>query len=181
VVEQVLDLSRIEQDQMAMTIESLDPASVIEECMTTFEIQAKQRGLALESMGLSSNELPMILADRMRLKQGLFNLLGNAVKYNTTGTRVGLHTGYDRAGFLRFEISDDGPGTPEARHAEVYEPFNHLGSEARGIDGTGIGLTISRKIVENMGGHIDFESAEGAGAKFWIDLPIAGPAREQIS
>jgi hypothetical protein len=113
-----------------------------------------------------------VRADRTRLRQVLLNLLSNAIKYNREGGSVRLEVrpkGTDR---LRIQVTDTGPGIAATRLTELFQPFNRLDAENSGIEGTGIGLTITRRIVEMMGGTVDVESEVGVGSTFWIELPL---------
>jgi PAS domain S-box-containing protein len=174
-VEQVLDLSRIEQGQFTVSIEEVEPASVVEECFHLLEAQACDKGLNLEFPLGGDVEFPVVQADRVRLKQVLLNLALNGIKYNTSGSRVQLWA-EERDGFLRFVICDDGPGIASEKQPGLFQPFNRLGFEAREIQGTGIGLSISKALVELMGGTIGFEDTPGTGATFWFEVPISTSA-----
>jgi CheY-like chemotaxis protein len=116
--------------------------------------------------------LPAVQADRTRLKQVLLNLLSNAVKYNEAGGRVtvGAQVSGDR---LRIAVTDTGTGIAGELQEQLFEPFSRLGMEGTKIEGTGIGLTITRQLVDLMGGAIGVDSEVGRGSTFWIELPVA--------
>ena len=112
-------------------------------------------------------------ADATRLKQVLVNLLTNAIKYNRPGGSVHLDTALE-AGSVLIRVSDDGMGMNSRQQADAFEPFNRAGAEREGIEGTGIGLTIVRALVEGMGGRIDVRSTPGVGSVFEVRLDAAG-------
>jgi hypothetical protein len=114
----------------------------------------------------------VVRADRTRLKQALLNLLSNAIKYNRDGGRVRLELQRQGAERLRILVKDTGQGVAAQRLAELFQPFNRLGAENSQIEGTGIGLTITRRIVEMMGGTVGVESEVGVGSCFWIELTV---------
>jgi signal transduction histidine kinase len=118
--------------------------------------------------------LPPVSGDCVRSKQVLLNLLSNAVKYNREGGRVSVSAAVVAGGgAVRFSVRDDGQGIPPERFDEVFEPFARLGAERSDIEGTGIGLVLSKRIVEMLGGDIGFTSTLGAGSTFWVEFPIA--------
>ena len=180
-IDQVLDLSRIEQGQITASIASMKSSEVIEECLGLIGQQALMRNLRIEEVGLDADTHPLVMADRGRLKQVLLNLLMNAVKYTTSGEWVRIRRMAGSDGFLRFEGSDDGPGIQLERQQEVFEPFNRLGAETKDIEGNGIGLTITRQLVIMMGGKIDFESSQETGTRFWFELPLASEGEQAIA
>jgi CheY-like chemotaxis protein len=143
------------------------------EVSRTLEVSARKRGI-LFTVDTSGN-LPSIVADRGRLIQVLLNLGSNAIKYNIEGGWV-LLTAVALDDVVRFIVRDTGKGIPAERRDEVFEPFNRLGVELTQQEGTGIGLTISRRLMQAMNGRIGFESAVGRGSKFWIELPVADEA-----
>ena len=173
-INQVLDLSQIEAGELQVSLEDVDPAIVIDECSQLIELLASARGLSFRGIDAAAEPPPLVRADPLRLKQVLLNLMMNAVKYNTTGDTVSVNCRMREDGSLRFEVSDDGPGIPKDRHAEIFTPFNRLGMHNHGIEGTGIGLSISKRLVDAMHGEIGIESAAGQGATFWFTLSTAG-------
>ncbi|HUX38486.1 MAG TPA: CHASE domain-containing protein, partial [Rectinemataceae bacterium] len=166
-INEVLDLSRIDTGKVGLSLEPVACAELVEEAIDLLAPLADKEGISLKS------EVPVgfaVLADRFRLKQILVNLLSNAIKYNREGgsVRVLLDGLGER---LRLAVVDTGYGIPESRMAELFLPFNRLGREAGEIEGTGIGLVISKKLIEFMGGDIGAESVDGSGSSFWVELP----------
>ncbi|MGZ8181283.1 MAG: PAS domain-containing protein [Methylobacter sp.] len=168
-INEVLDLSRIESGSINLSMEPLPCAELMAECLALVKPIAQGLGIAVKAPAIGAY---VIRADRTRLKQVLLNLLSNAIKYNRPQGDVSIQViGQD--GWVRMAVSDTGYGIPAARQQEVFQPFSRLGAEETDIEGTGIGLTISRRLMEMMGGTIDMESEEGRGSTFWIELPEA--------
>src|SRR5216684_4473226 len=170
IIDDVLDMTRFESGQVNVNCEVLDCLEVMTEVSRTLEVSARKKGV-LFSVDVSGN-LPSIVADRGRLIQVLLNLGSNAIKYNVEGGWV-LLTAFACDDVVRFIVRDTGKGIPAERHREIFEPFNRLGAELAQQEGTGIGLTISRRLVQAMDGKIGFESSVGQGSKFWVELPVA--------
>jgi CheY-like chemotaxis protein/anti-sigma regulatory factor (Ser/Thr protein kinase) len=120
-----------------------------------------------------------VMADHQRLKQVLLNLLSNAIKYNRHGGRVVLRCNRASAG-VALEVADTGPGIPADRLSRLFEPFDRLGAEHRGIEGTGLGLALSRSLVEVMAGTLTAANRPGGGAAFTVTLPVA-PAPAELA
>lgn len=113
----------------------------------------------------------MIRADRTRFKQALLNLLSNAIKYNREGGEVCVDLQHLDRERVRFNVRDTGPGVPPEHLSELFQVFNRIGAQHTGIEGTGIGLVLTKKLVEAMQGEIGVESAVGKGSTFWFTLP----------
>jgi signal transduction histidine kinase len=166
-INEVLDLAKIESGQIEMSLELVEVLPIVEECLTLVTGLSTRRNIHISHTVI--NNLT-VLSDRTRLKQVLLNLLSNAIKYNREGGTVAIevqNTGSDR---VRICVTDTGLGIPSEKLAELFQPFNRLNAENSGIEGTGIGLTITKRIVEMMGGKIGVESKVGAGSTFWIEL-----------
>src|SRR5688500_10054494 len=114
-----------------------------------------------------------VLADYQRIKQILLNLLANAIKYNRLGGSVLLSYRELSSGLLRIEVEDTGSGISQEKLEKLFIPFERLGIDRTSVEGTGLGLALSKRLAELMGGNIGVESAVGQGCTFWLDLPTA--------
>jgi PAS domain S-box-containing protein len=181
-INELLDLAAIEAGKTAMTIEALDLGTVLAECTSLIRPIAAPRGITL---GTSLDGAPGVMGDRTRLKQVLINLLSNAVKYSADG--AGVEVVCERLGErVRVSVIDHGAGMTSEQVAALYQPFNRLGREAGATQGSGIGLVVTKSLVELMGGHISVDSVPGVGSTFWIELLAAGempdaPARPEAT
>jgi signal transduction histidine kinase/ActR/RegA family two-component response regulator len=172
-IDDLLNVARFESGHVDVKLEVLDCLEVMTEVSHVLEISARKRGM-LFTVDTSGN-LPSIVADRGRLIQVLLNLGSNAIKYNVDGGWV-LLTAIPYDDVVRFVVRDTGMGIAAERQHEIFEPFNRLGKEFTQEDGIGIGLTISRRLVQAMNGKIGFESTVGQGSKFWVELKVADEA-----
>jgi CheY-like chemotaxis protein len=144
---------------------------VLLECQAMIEPRGQKRNLTLTFPQFDSPRF--VLSDRVRLKQVLINLLSNAIKYNQPGGKVVLNCSTSSAGRTRINVSDTGPGLPPEKLTQLFQPFNRLGQETSAEEGTGIGLVVSKLLVELMGGVIGVESTVGVGSLFWFELNSA--------
>jgi PAS domain S-box-containing protein len=168
-INEILDLAQIESGKLALSREPTSVAEVLLECQAMIEPQGQQRGI---KMTFPKSGIPYFVdADRTRLKQVLINLLSNAIKYNrANGTVVVDCCGVNTPQRIRVSIRDTGAGLPPDMLMQLFQPFNRLGRETSREEGTGIGLVMSKRLVEMMGGSIGVESTVGSGSVFWFEL-----------
>ena len=167
-INDILDLAVIESGRLSLSLEALSLREILIECQTMIEPQAQKRGISMTFPTFT--EPCYVKADRTRLKQVLINLLSNAIKYNQTGGRVKVDCTQSRTGCMRISVKDTGVGLTQEMLAQLFQAFNRLGKEATGEEGTGIGLVVSKRLVELMQGQIGVESTVGTGSVFWIEL-----------
>jgi PAS domain S-box-containing protein len=178
-INEVLDLSRIESGNMQVSLEPIRVQDVIQDAIDIIRPLVAERGLAL-SLPESGQCDVHVWGDYTRLKQVLINLLSNAVKYNRDGGSVTLCC-EPGDGVYRIRVIDTGYGIPAARLDELFQPFNRLGAESGSIEGTGVGLALTRKLVGLMRGEMGVVSREGEGSDFWFELPaIQGSVDESV-
>jgi|GEM_PF-303463 len=173
-INEVLDLSKIESGNISLSIEPVDPRDSIEDCLALVAPIAEKQGVTITDK-TGEAQLATVMADRGRFRQILVNLVSNAIKYNRPEGIVTIEAtpSPNRESLFRFSVTDTGYGIPDEKIAGLFEPFNRLGAEAGEIEGSGIGLTITRMLVELMDGSIGVRSKTDIGTTFWIDLPIA--------
>jgi PAS domain S-box-containing protein len=169
-INEILDLALIESGKLSLSLEPISLGEVVREMEAMIEPQARKRDIR---MTFPEAKLAyFVKADRTRLKQVLINLLTNAVKYNNAGGTVAVEFIVKTPGRLRICVQDSGEGLPPDKLAQLFQPFNRLGKETGVEEGTGIGLTLSKRLVELMGGVIGAESTVGKGSVFWIELNL---------
>lgn len=168
-VNEVLDLSRIEAGKMQMQMSDLRLSEVVEECVDLIYPLATEHRVLINDE-ISSCIPHHVHADHTRLKQVILNYLSNAVKYNRQGGRVTLSCAQRPGGLLRVSVTDTGPGIPEHKLAELFQPFSRLDADATDVQGTGVGLAVVKRLMELMGGSVGVFSKEGRGTTFWLDL-----------
>jgi signal transduction histidine kinase/ActR/RegA family two-component response regulator len=164
----ILDLAQIESGKLSLSLEQVSLAEVMVECQAMIEPQRQARGIRLNFCRFETT--CFVHADRTRLKQVVINLLSNALKYNRPGGSVTVGCSSNTPKYVRISVTDTGAGLAPDRLAQLFEPFNRLGQEAGPEEGTGIGLVVSKRLVELMGGAIGVESSVGVGSVFWIEL-----------
>jgi PAS domain S-box-containing protein len=166
-INEILDISRIEANRHQLSLEPVRLSNVVCEGLTLIQPLAAQRAVGIDDCSLDP-EL-YVHADRQRLAQVLLNLLSNAVKYNREGGEVNLicEATDER---VRLGVCDTGPGIPPERMDQLFVPFERLGAEHSGVEGTGLGLALSKRLVEAMEGSLTVESAPGEGSIFWMEL-----------
>ena len=169
-IDQVLDLARIEAGKLTLSLEPVRLAALLDEVLPLVQHLATGKGIATLEVEVGPT---VVLADYGRLKQLLLNLLSNAIKYNRPGGQIGVRADAGASGRTRIAVTDTGPGIAPERQAELFQPFARLGAEDSGIEGTGIGLALSRRLAEAMDGSIGVTSTVGVGSTFWIELPAA--------
>jgi PAS domain S-box-containing protein len=169
-IDEVLDLARIESGRIRLSMEAVDPGVVLKSCVDLVQSIADKRRIKLDFQAVPDSA-PMLWADKARLQQAILNLMSNAVKYNLEGGRVLVGYGATADGLLRINVSDTGPGIAKSDFANLFKSFDRLKAENSGVQGTGIGLTITKRLVELMGGELGVESRQGKGSTFWIDMP----------
>ncbi|WP_431048607.1 CHASE domain-containing protein [Roseateles sp. L2-2] len=170
-INDTLDLSRLDAGGLRVQIDDQDLGPIASDSLAMIETQRQRRGVTID-VDLAP-DAGRLRADATRLKQVLTNLLSNAVKYNHDGGRVQLRARRIDDSRIELSVSDTGPGLTEAQMAQLFQPFNRLGREVGAIEGTGIGLVITQRLLELMGSRLRVASTAGEGATFSFDLPIS--------
>jgi PAS domain S-box-containing protein len=167
-INELLDLAQIESGRMVIESETISLDGLLENCLVGTSTLAENQGITVTS---ESSEGLLVRADETRLRQVLLNLLSNAIKYNRPDGSVTVRT-EQRSSHCRISVIDTGEGFAEEDITKLFEPFNRLGWENSETEGTGIGLTICKRLIEAMHGSIGCNSIQGAGTTFWIDVPL---------
>jgi signal transduction histidine kinase len=176
-IDDILDISRIEQGRQSYTLSAVDLGPVVAEAAAMVQPLASSQQVSFVNHLPGSP--PPVRADRTRLIQVMTNLISNATKFNRPGGEVHVSLVEPCAeGQVCIEVRDTGLGMSAAQQAQLFQPFNRLGRERQGIPGTGIGLVLVRHLVEQMGGGIEVQSAEGEGSRFTVRLPVDAPMAE---
>jgi nitrogen-specific signal transduction histidine kinase len=175
-INEVLDIAAIEAGRLTLSLEPVPLADVVAETVSLIRPLADQRNIMVAAPDVACSI--HVLGDRQRLKQVLLNLLSNAVKYNRDGGSVELSCAPVADDRLRVKVADTGLGIPPEALARLFVPFERVGRQS-GIEGTGLGLPLSKRLAEAMGGNLDLTSTPDQGSTFWIELPLAeGPVEQ---
>ncbi len=173
-IAQLLDLSRIEAGQLSVQTEPVDTADVLREALDLVRPLATARSISLSDDRRSADR-HHVLADRRCLRQVLINLLGNAVKYTPVNGRIDVEVKEVDGGNIRIVVNDTGPGIAPESIRELFQPFHRLETEHHARpEGTGLGLALTKRLMDEMGGAIGVESAIGVGSSFWVEFPPSG-------
>lgn len=175
-IDDILDLSRIEAGRVPISLDAVDVMEVIREVYTTLRPQAVAAHIELE-LAVTAEALPLVTTDRTRFAQILMNFGSNALKYNRPGGHVTFSVHSVTNGLVRVSVSDTGLGIPVGKQSGLFQPFQRAGQENGPIEGTGIGLAISKRLAEMMRGSVGFRSEYGEGSEFWVDVPVESGRR----
>ncbi|MDO9286731.1 MAG: PAS domain S-box protein [Aquabacterium sp.] len=178
-INELLDLARVEAGRIPLSLEPVALAPLLDESRALLAPLAAARAVSLRISPPAAGAA--VQADRIRLKQVLVNLLANAIKYNHHGGEVAVRTEPAADGAWRLSVQDTGPGIAADKLPQLFTPYHRLGNDAAAVEGTGIGLVITRRLVELMGGRIGVHSEAGRGTTFWIELPAATLAQAPVA
>jgi CheY-like chemotaxis protein len=167
-INEILDLALIESGRVTISQEAMSLTEVLQDCQAMIEPQAQKRNISMQFPQF--DQLFYVHADRMRVKQVMINLLSNAIKYNRDNGRVFVDCRIASKSKIRVNVTDTGLGLNAKQLEQLFQPFNRLGQESSSEEGTGIGLVVTKQLVELMGGEIGVESQVGVGSVFWIEL-----------
>jgi CheY-like chemotaxis protein len=176
-IDQLLEVTRIEQGKRALRAKSVNMHALVKRCVDALQIMALERGVDIEvDVDVERPDRSAVRADPDALEQVLANLLSNAIKYNRQHGRVRISFRAGEAGELSVE--DTGKGLSESQLGRLFEPFNRLDAEKSPVPGTGLGLVITKQLVETMGGRLEVRSKLGHGSRFAVLLPLARRSRD---
>jgi len=170
-IDDILDLSRIEASGVSISTEAVGVLEVLEEVKRTLEPFAADQSIRLEFEALMA-EVPAVSADRTRFAQILMNFGSNAIKYNRPEGKVTFSISSPAADYVRVSVRDTGMGIPAHQQSKLFQPFQRAGQETGPIEGTGIGLVITKRLADLMKGRIGFRSIVNEGSEFWVDMPV---------
>ncbi|MDP9003592.1 MAG: PAS domain S-box protein [Verrucomicrobiota bacterium] len=171
-INEVLDISRIEAGNLQLSLEPVCVADALEEALILMRPMAEERGVQLSALALLDQNA-YVMADRQRLKQVMLNLLTNAVKYTPSKGKISVAADLAAGGMMRVVVSDTGAGIPAEKLARLFTPFDRLGAEQTGVEGTGLGLALCQRLMHAMNGSIGVDTTLGNGSSFWVELACA--------
>ena len=171
-INEVLDISRVESGALGLSTEPVVVSELVDEVLDLLQPIASQRGVRLDARSLE-HETSVVVADRVRVRQILLNLISNAVKYNRVGGRVTISCDSSDESTVRIAVADTGPGIAESDLARLFQPFERLAASSTDIEGTGIGLVLSQHLATAMAGRVEAASTPGEGSVFTLVLPSA--------
>jgi signal transduction histidine kinase/integral membrane sensor domain MASE1 len=169
-INDVLDISKVEIGQMALEIDEVGVTPLVKSVISILRPMAEKHSVQIKEK--YNRGLPDVSADINRLRQAVINMGSNAIKYNRPGGYVEFSCEQINDHFIRIKVTDNGKGIKKERQGELFQTFNRVGAENSIVEGTGLGLALSKKLIELMNGSIEFTSVEGEGSSFWIDMPI---------
>lgn len=178
-INEVLDLAKIESGHIELSMAPVSLSAILDECLAHIGPLAETRGIIV-GFESSQHRAQLVNADYTRLKQVLLNLLSNAVKYNRENGYIGIRCTTASTDTLRISIRDTGYGISNDLLEQLFQPFNRLGAEFGDTEGSGIGLVITRQLIELMGGAIGVDSHVGKGSTFWVELKTAATASDEV-
>ncbi|MEW4982976.1 MAG: HAMP domain-containing sensor histidine kinase [Cycloclasticus sp.] len=169
-INEILDLSKVEAGEMELVLTAVEVDPVIRECMMLIGKQAMERGICIKH---NEQSTVCIYADRTRFKQVMLNLLSNAVKYNKDAGEIIVKSHIVDQSYLCIEVTDTGHGICTEQFKDLFKPFRRLGKEYSNVEGTGLGLMLTKQLVELMNGTVEVRSEVGKGTTFGIKLPLS--------
>ena len=173
-INEVLDISRIEAGHLRLSLEPVSLQETVREALDLIRPLTAPRHITVRS-DVEQAEGLHVKADSQRLRQVVLNLLSNAVKYNRESGRITVTSTRTADGAARVAVTDTGPGISPEKLARLFVPFDRLGAEQLGIEGTGLGLSLTKHLVEAMGGRLGMDSVVGQGSTFWVEMPVVPP------
>lgn len=179
-INEVLDISRIESGRLSLSLEPVQLSSLISEMTDVIKLQAEERQIKVQLIDSESNLL-FVRSDRQRLKQILLNLLNNAIKYNHESGSIFIEVQQKPDGMVRLSVTDTGNGIAPEFIPKLFTPFERIGADKTSTEGTGLGLSVVKKLMEAMGGNYGVESTFGKGSTFWIELPQSESQMEKAA
>lgn len=171
-INEVLDLARVESGNLGLSIEVIDIVPIVDHVISLSQPSAKENNISLKYQNTPADSI-YVAVDPLRFKQVVLNLVSNAIKYNKPYGSVIVAYEKQENGRIRLGVRDTGNGIPEDKKNKLFKPFERFDKRAEQIEGAGIGLTIAKKLIAAMNGSIGFESEDGVGSLFYIDLPLA--------